>query len=178
MSLISAVLAIAIICISLPAFNSLVEKQLSLHIGNPFHIAALLFIALICGLIAGSYPAFYLSSFKPVIVLKGIKIKNSGSAGVIRKGLVVLQFSISVVLIISTILIYQQILHVKDRDLGYNRQDLLYVNLQGKMKEHFNAIKNDLQSTGVVQNAAVSNSQVLQLGSNTGDFDWAGKEPR
>lgn len=177
MSLISAMLAVAIIYISLPAFNSLVEKQLSLHIGNPLHIAALLFIALICGLIAGSYPAFYLSSFKPVFVLKGIKVKSNGSAGFIRKGLVVLQFSISVVLIICTILIYQQIFHVKDRDLGYNRQNLLYMNLQGEMKGHFNVLKNDLQSTGVVQNAAISNHQLLQLGSNTGDFTWQGKEP-
>jgi putative ABC transport system permease protein len=177
MSLISAVLAIAIIYISLPAFNSLVEKQLSLNISNPFHIAALLIIALVCGLIAGSYPAFYLSSFRPVFVLKGIKIKNSGSAGFIRKGLVILQFSISVILIVCTILIYQQIFHIKNRDLGYNKQDLIYMDLQGKMKEHFNAIKNDLQQTGVVQNASLSRSMVLQLGSNTGDFNWEGKDP-
>ncbi|MEP6949241.1 MAG: ABC transporter permease [Ginsengibacter sp.] len=177
MSIISALVAVAIMYISLPAFNSLVEKQLSLHIGNPLHIAALLFIALICGLIAGSYPAFYLSSFKPVFVLKGIKVKGNGSAGLIRKGLVVLQFSISIVLIICTILIYQQILHVKDRDLGYDKQNLIYVNLQGKMKGHFNAIRNDLQSTGAVQNAAISNSQMLQLSSNTGDFTWQGKQP-
>ena len=176
-SLVAALFAVAIIYISLPAFNSLVEKQLSVNVSNPFHIAALLFIALICGLIAGSYPAFYLSSFKPVYVLKGIKIKNNGSAGFIRKGLVILQFSISVILIISTIIIYQQIFHVKDRDLGYNKQNLGYMALQGKMKEHFSVIKNDLQSTGFVQNAALSNNQVLQLGSNTGDFAWEGKDP-
>ncbi len=177
MSILSALLAILIIFIFLPAFNRLVEKQLLLQITNPLHVAALLLIALICGFIAGSYPAFYLSSFKPVFVLKGIKIKGSGSAGFIRKGLVVLQFSISVILIICTILIYQQINHVKDRDLGYNKQNLLYVNLQGKMKEHFNAIKNDLRSTGVIDNATISDNQMLQLGSNTGDFSWQGKDP-
>ncbi len=177
MSLISALVAVAIIFIALPAFNGLVEKQLSINIGNPLHLGALLCIALICGLIAGSYPAFYLSSFKPVFVLKGIKIKGNSSAGFIRKGLVVLQFSISVILIICTIIIYQQIYHVKDRDLGYNKQNLIYAGLQGKMKEHFNAIKNDLQATGVVENASISNSQVLQLGSNTGDFTWQGKNP-
>ncbi|MEO8763305.1 MAG: ABC transporter permease [Ginsengibacter sp.] len=177
MSLLSAVLAIGIIYFFLPAFNHLVEKQLSLHISDPFHIAALLFIALICGLIAGSYPAFYLSSFRPVFVLKGIKIKNNGSAGIIRKGLVVVQFTISVVLIICTILIYQQIFHVKERNLGYNKQDLVYMNLQGGMKAHFNAVKNDLMRTGVVQNASLSRSMVLQFGSNTGGFNWEGKDP-
>jgi putative ABC transport system permease protein len=177
MSLISAFVAVAIIYISLPAFNSLVEKQLSVNITNPFHLTAILLIALICGLIAGSYPAFYLSSFKPVYVLKGIKIKSAGSAGLIRKGLVVLQFSISVILIISTIIIYQQIFHVKDRDLGYNKNGLIYINTQGKMKEHFNVIKNDLQATGLVNNACLSNNRILELGSNTGDFVWEGKDP-
>ena len=176
-AILSALIAIGIIYLSLPAFNSLVEKQLTVNVSNPYHIIALLAIALICGLIAGSYPAFYLSSFKPVYVLKGIKIKNNGSAGFIRKGLVVLQFSISVILIISTIIIYQQISHVKERDLGYNKQGLIYMYMQGKMKQHFDVIKNDLQSTGFVQNVSLSNNQVLQLGSNTGDFAWEGKDP-
>ena len=176
-AILSALIAIGIIYLSLPAFNSLVEKQLSVNVSNSYHIIGLLAIALICGLIAGSYPAFYLSSFKPVYVLKGIKIKNNGSAGFIRKGLVVLQFSISVILIIATIIIYQQISHVKERDLGYNKQGLIYMYMQGKMKQHFDVIKNDLQSTGVVQNVSLSNNQVLQLGSNTGDFAWEGKDP-
>ena len=177
MSLVSAIAAVAIIYLSLTAFNNLVEKQLSVNISWPSHITALFLVSIICGLIAGSYPAFYLSSFKPVYVLKGIKIKNNGSAGYIRKGLVILQFSISVILIISTIIIYQQILHVKDRDLGYDKQDLVYTSLQGKMKEHFYAIKNDLQATGFVKNASLSRSGVLQMGSNTGDFQWEGKDP-
>ena len=175
--MISAVFAVVLIYLSLPAFNGIVEKHLSAHATYPIHLLALLIIALFCGLIAGSYPAFYLSSFKPVNILKGIKFKNSGSAGYIRKGLVVLQFSISVILIIGTIIIYQQILHVKDRDLGYNKQDLIYTGLQGKMKQHFNTIKNDLQATGFVQNASLSQNRVLQLGSNTGDFQWEGKDP-
>jgi len=177
MALISALVAIGIVYLALPAFNSLVEKQLFVGISNPVHIVALLAIALICGLIAGSYPAFYLSSFNPVTVLNGLKIKSSGSAGFIRKGLVIVQFSISIVLIISTIIVYQQIHHVKNRDLGYNKQNLIYLQLQGNMKQHFNAIKNDLLQTGVVQNAALSRSIVLQLGSNTGNFQWQGKDP-
>jgi ABC-type antimicrobial peptide transport system permease subunit len=177
LSFISAFIAVVLIYLSLSAFNGIVEKQLAVSIFQPSHLAALVLIAVFCGLIAGSYPAFYLSSFNPVNILKGIKLKNSGSAGYIRKGLVVLQFSISVILIISTVIIYQQILHIKSRNLGYNKQGLVYTGLQGKMKEHYYAIKNDLQSTGFVQDASLSRNTVLQLGSNTGDFDWEGKDP-
>lgn len=177
LSLISAVLAILLIYVSLSAFNGIVEKQLSVDIFRPLHLGALLLIALFCGLVAGSYPAFYLSSFNPVNILKGIKLKKAGSAGYIRKGLVVLQFSISVILIISTVIIYQQILHVKSRDLGYNKQELIYTTLQGDMRKHYNAIKTDLQTTGLVQNASLSNSRIIQLGSNTADFQWEGKDP-
>lgn len=177
LSFISAIIAVVLIYLSLSAFNGIVEKQLAINIFQPSHLAALVVIAVFCGLIAGSYPAFYLSSFNPVNILKGIKLKTGNSAGYIRKGLVVLQFSISVILIISTVIIYQQILHIKSRDLGYNKKDLVYTMLQGKMKEHFNAIKNDLQATGFVQNACLSNDRVLQLGSNTADFNWEGKDP-
>jgi putative ABC transport system permease protein len=176
-SLVALILAIGIIYISLPAFNLLVEKHLSVNILNPLHIGVLLGIALVCGLVAGSYPAFYLSSFNPIYVLKGIKIKSGGSAGFVRKSLVVVQFSISVILIISTIVIYLQIFHVKDRDLGYNKNNLVYMYIQGKMKDNYTIIKNDLLATGLVQNTALSNNQILQLGSNTGDFSWEGKDP-
>lgn len=177
MSFISALLAVGIIYALLNAFNTLVEKELSVNIFNPVHILALVIISFLCGIIAGSYPAFYLSSFNLIGVLKGLKLKNGASAVFIRKGLVILQFTISVILIISTIIIYKQIQHVRERNLGYNRQDLVYLNVRGDMKQHFNVIKNDLVQTGVVQNAAMSNNTVLQLGSNTGDFRWEGKDP-
>jgi putative ABC transport system permease protein len=177
MCFISALLAIGFIYLVLPAFNALVEKQLAVDILKPSHINSFLSITLLCGLIAGSYPAFFLSSFSPIAVLKGLKIKTGSSTVFIRKGLVILQFSISVILIISTIIIYKQIQHVKDRNLGYNKQELIHMTLHANMKEHFSAIKNDLIQTGVVQNATISNNTVLQLGSNTGDFGWQGKDP-
>ncbi|HVW63331.1 MAG TPA: FtsX-like permease family protein, partial [Puia sp.] len=115
-------------------------------------------------------------SFNPIMVLKGLKIKTSGGAGFIRKGLVVLQFTVSVVLIISTVIIYQEINHVKDRDLGYNKQGLVYFQVQDDMKPHFGALKDQLLATGDVENVALSRSQVLQLYSNGGGFSWEGKE--
>jgi predicted permease len=176
MSLLAALTAVLLVFLFLPAFNALVGKHLSMNILNPVHIGGLLAITLACGLIAGSYPAFYLSSFKPATVLKGLKIRT-GTAGAIRKGLVILQFSVSVILIISTILIYQQIQHVKQRDLGYTKSGLVYMDLNAEMKNHFNLIKNDLMQTGLVENAALSRSTALNMGSNTGDFQWEGKDP-
>ncbi|HET7361465.1 MAG TPA: ABC transporter permease [Salinimicrobium sp.] len=176
MALLSALVAVLIVYLTLPAFNSLVEKHLTIQLFEPLHIGSLIAIALVCGLIAGSFPAYYLSSFNPAKVLKGLKMK-SGGANFIRKGLVVAQFSVSVILIISTIFIYQQVQHVKNRDLGYNKQNLVYMSLKGNMKADFNLIKNDLLRTGIVQNATLSRSTPLVLGSNTSGIDWEGKSP-
>ncbi|NWJ49919.1 MAG: ABC transporter permease [Bacteroidetes bacterium] len=176
LSFLSMLLAIGIILLILPAFNGLVHKDLELRLFQPFHLVGFVVIALICGIIAGSYPAFYLSSFNPALVLKHAKIKT-GSAAFVRKALVVIQFSASVVLIICTTVIYQQIQYGKERDLGFKKDNLITTWLQGNMKKHFSAIKNDLLNTGVVENASISNSNVLSMGSNTSDFSWEGKAP-
>jgi putative ABC transport system permease protein len=177
MAFLSAIFSVVLIFLALPSFNGLVEKHLSMGLGNPYHIGALILIALICGVVAGSYPAFYLSSFNPVKVLKGLKIKTSGSAGFIRKGLVITQFAVSIILIISTLIIFQQVQHVKNRDLGYNKNALIYTSVQGNLKSNFNVVQNDLKATGAVEDAALSTSTILNLGSNTGGFNWQGKDP-
>ena len=108
----------------LPAFNALVEKQLFLTPLRPAHWLGLLSIVVCCGLVAGSYPSFYLSSFKPIIVLKAMKLP-AGSDAWVRKGLVVLQFSLSIVFIIATIIIFRQIQYVKERNLGFHKDRLV-----------------------------------------------------
>jgi predicted permease len=177
LSFIAVILAVVIVYISLGGFNKLVEKELIVRLSDPVHLGSLLAIGLICGLIAGSYPALYLSSFNPIVVLKGLRIKGSTSAGLIRKSLVVTQFAISIILIISTLIIYQQVQHVKGRQLGYDKEHMVYMNLQGKMNEQFPAIYQSLMSTGVVENAAVSNQRVLQMGNNGWRYSWKGKDP-
>lgn len=174
MSFISAVMAMFIVAIVLPAFNTLVQKQLAINLGNAHHILILLLITTICGLIAGSYPSLYLSSFNPVSVLKGIKLKDSGAA-FIRKGLVVVQFTASIVLIISTIIVYQQIQHVKSRQLGFNKNNLIEMNLQGKMAESFDPIKQDLLNTGMIENVALADHSIIYGGNNTSGLTWDGK---
>ena len=174
MSVIAAVAATVFISIALPAFNTVVQKDLFLNPGNPIHLVALLLIPVICGLVAGSYPSLYLSSFNPVFVLKGLKLKT-GSAAFIRKGLVVLQFTVSVALIIGTIIIYKQIQFVKSRNLGFNKENLIEISLHGDAAFQFNAIKQDLVSAGVAENAALSDHTTLYSGNNTDALSWAGK---
>lgn len=181
-SFMGVMVAVFIVALLLPAFNLLVEKKLSLGLLQPLHLISLIVIGLLCGFIAGSYPAFYLSSFQPLAVLKGMKLKTGG-AGFIRKGLVITQFVISVALIICTIIIYQQVMHTKNRELGMNKDNLITINQQlistaqkGDMGLHFANIKNDLLQTGVVENAALNSNDAFSVGSNSSYFNWKGKD--
>tara|TARA_R110002020_G_scaffold63170_5_gene168896 strand:+ start:20197 stop:22557 length:2361 start_codon:yes stop_codon:yes gene_type:complete len=176
-ALITASLATALsavlLFLLLPQFNMLVEKQLELRLFDPFHLLSLLGITLICGLLAGWYPAFYLSSFKPVKVIKGMHLRENSAAN-IRKGLVVAQFSVSIVFIISTIIVYQQLQHVKSRDLGYEKENLIQLNVNGDMVKNFNPIKQDMLASGLIENIALNNSNVLYGGNNGSGFEWQG----
>ena len=174
MSAIATMAAILFISITLPAFNVLMQKQLELGLANPVHIVALFVITIICGLLAGSYPSLYLSSFKPAFVLKTIKL-NTGSAVMIRKGLVVFQFAVSIVFIISTIVVYLQLQHIKNRKLGFNKENLVEVNLQQDLSKVFPLIKQDLLHTGLVENAALSDHPTIYGGNTDGRFRWEGK---
>jgi len=174
MASLSAIFAVIFISLALPLFNTLVQKSLALGLNKPLHIAVLLLITLICGLVAGSYPSLYLSSFKPVKVLKSLKLKD-GSAALIRKGLVVLQFSISIILIICTVIIYQQIQHVKDRNLGFNKNNLIDIGMTGNMAKNYTPIKQDLLNSGSVESVALSDHPTLYGGNNTGGLTWDGK---
>ncbi|BAV06237.1 duplicated orphan permease [Filimonas lacunae] len=176
MAMVAALLAIGVMVMLLPAFNMLVEKHLSLGLNQPQHIWVLLGLTLICGVFAGSYPSFYLSSFNPVFILKGMKAK-AGSAAFLRKSLVVVQFSVSIILIIATVIIYRQIQHVKNRNLGFNKNNLVCVPIQGNMERSFPVIKQELLNTGMIENAALLNHYILADGNNTTSIGWPGKKP-
>jgi predicted permease len=174
MTLMAAVLALFIMWVALPSFNLLVQKDLSLGLDKPLHVCFLLIIALISGLIAGSYPSVYLSSFNPVFILKGLKLKT-GSAELIRKGLVLLQFTISIVLIISTIVIYQQIQYAKSRNLGFNKNNLLEINTNDEFNKNYETIKRQILNTGLVDNLALADYSPLYAGNYTNGLTWEGK---
>jgi putative ABC transport system permease protein len=167
-------IALLIVYISLPAFNILVEKKLVFDLTNPVLWAGLPLIGLVCGVLAGSYPSLYLSSFNPTTVFRGINAAKDSVITYIRKGLVVTQFAVSIVLIISTIIVYKQIQHTKDRQLGYNKDRIIYTPLRD-MSRHLAAIRQELLATGVVENIGVSSSRVMTISSSSGNFTWPGK---
>jgi hypothetical protein len=177
MSLSAVVLATIIILLAMPAFNNLIGQELKVDPGNPGHFIFLVSIGLVCGVLSGIYPAFYLSSFKPALVLKGLKIKNSGASVFMRKGLVILQFSISIILIISTIIIHQQVNHVKSRNLGYETRNIIQTPVPRTLPGHFSAIRNELLQSGSVENAALCWSEPLHMYTSANDYSWEGKSP-
>jgi len=177
MSFIAVILSVGLSLLVLPYYNVLVQKQLSLQLFRPVHLAALAGIGTFTGLIAGSYPAFYLSSFNAIRAIRKAGHATGGGAAFIRKGLVITQFAASIILIIATMVIYSQIRYIRDRDLGYSRANLIYTGLQGNMMNNYTAIKSDLLATGYVENTAVSLHDALHVYSYGEGFSWQGKDP-
>jgi putative ABC transport system permease protein len=174
---VAVVIGLVLISLVLPAFNAMTGKTLGLGLAQPAHWAAMVVIAVVCGLVAGSYPALYLSSFNPVYVFKGIRIRGAG-ASFVRKGLVVTQFTVSITLIISTLMIYLQLQHILNRDLGYDKNNLITMDVRGNMLPHFKEIRQDLLNTGVVENAGLNSFNTISIGDNGAGVGWAGKDPR
>jgi predicted permease len=171
---ISSILAVVMVELALPAYNILVNKNISIDYGNPWLWTIAAGWILIIGLFAGSYPAFYLSSFQPVKVLKG-KVTVGKGATTPRKILVTLQFGFSIFLIIGTIVIYQQIMHVKDRDMGYDRENLMQIWTNGELETNFQTIREELVRTGVVKSVCKSNSPITSIFANN-EVKWKGMQ--
>jgi ABC-type antimicrobial peptide transport system permease subunit len=171
------VFSIILVALALPWFNDLSSKQMVIPWSNAaFWMICMVFIC-ITGLLAGSYPAFYLSSFQPVKVLKGT-FRAGRFASVPRKILVVMQFTVSVALIICTIIIYQQIQFAKNRPVGYTRERLITLAMKSpEFYDKYSVLRNELKNTGVVEEVSASMGQVTDIASNNGGFGWAGQEP-
>lgn len=172
-TLISFLIAIVLVEILLPSYNLLVNKNISIDYGNPLIWLTALGLILVIGIFSGSYPAFYLSSFQPVKVLKG-KINLGKGVSTPRQVLVTLQFGFSIFLIIGTIIIYQQIMHVKSRDMGYDRENLIQIWTNNELEANFQTIREELLRTGVVEAVCKSNSPITSIFSNN-EIEWEGK---
>jgi putative ABC transport system permease protein len=170
--------SVVLLSLSLDWFNQLADKEITLPFDNISFWATIAIFILITGFMAGLYPAFYLSSFQPVKVLKGI-VRLGRHAALPRKVLVVVQFSVSVILIIGTIVVYQQIQHARTRPIGYNRHGLLSVPMNDPTyKGKHEVLKTALLNTGVVSEMALSSSPVTDVWNNGGGFSWKGSDPQ
>lgn len=167
------ILSLVIVQMALPAFNFLTSTHIAIPYTNGIFWLMMSGYVLLTGLLAGSRPAFYLSSFQPVKVLKGT-IQIGKSAALPRKALVVLQFSCSIALIISTIIVYQQIQHAKDRPRGYDPNRLLVTNGHNW---YYATLKQEVLQTGVVSSMAKSMSPVTDIYSHNNIDDWEGRLP-
>jgi putative ABC transport system permease protein len=158
---------------TLDAFNQLVGKQLTIDYGNPRWWAFAIGFVLFSGLLAGSYPAFYLSSFQPVKVLKGT-FKKADALVSSRKALVVLQFTFAIALIICTLVIRRQIEYAQNRDAGYDRHNLVYTFTKGDIPQHYQAIRNELLGSGAATSVSESYSPITRHWSDGWGYTWDG----
>jgi predicted permease len=174
LAFIAFVLSICVVYLLLPFFNDLVDKHLSLDITKPIFWGAAIALILFTGIVAGSYPALYLSSFNPVKVLKGTFL--SGKKTVLpRHILVVGQFAISILLISATIIIYQQIQHIKNRDVGYNPDNLIMIPASQDTQNTFSAIRDELMKTGMISAVNRSFAPITEVWWKAPAPDWDGK---
>ena len=171
------VLSILLVLALLPFFNDVSGKEMSILWANPVFWLLGLAFSLFTGIVAGSYPALYLSSFQPVKVLKGT-FRVGRFASIPRKVLVVVQFTVSVTLIIGTIIVFRQIQYAKNRPIGYNRDGLITSNrATSKIHDHFEAVRDELKKSGAIEEMTESTSPTTEVWNTNGGFDWEGKDP-
>jgi predicted permease len=172
------VVSVIIVQISLPLFNHLADKQISIPWGNSLFWTTALGFTFITGLVSGCYPAFYLSAFRPVEVLKG-SFRAGSLAAIPRKTLVVFQFTVSIALIIGTIVLFQQIQFAKDRPVGYSREGVFSVVMSTPeiYAANYNSLRNDLIGTGAVQDMARASSAPTEVENTISGLEWTGKPP-
>jgi ABC-type antimicrobial peptide transport system permease subunit len=175
MSFLSLVLAVLVVIIILPEFNDITSKKIMLTLDLSL-ILSFLGIALFTCLVAGSYPALYLSAMNTISILKG-NLRSTMGELIARKGLVIFQFFISVLLIVSVIVVYQQIDFVQSKNLGYNKDNLIFFEVEGKVEKNRETFISEIKKMNGVIGAAGTSHNLLGQYSNTSGLDWEGKNP-
>lgn len=174
-SCIAMLIAFALLELTLPYFNQLLDISVQINYGSYLFWGTLLLLVVFTGLLAGSYPAIYLSSFTPIKVLKGFK----GAAGAlsVRKALVIIQFSLSICMIICAIVIYTQIQFIKNKPLGFNENNLVQLELDGDFRDPVKSslLKEELKKSGAIVSATQMSSSLISADYSSSDFVWPGK---
>ncbi|MEH6306220.1 ABC transporter permease [Olivibacter sp. CPCC 100613] len=175
----AAFLALISVWLTLPWFNALASKDIQFPLHVPVFWLAIFLFTLFTGILSGTYPALYLSSFKPIKILKGT-LKAGPFTEVSRRLLVVFQFTISLSLIIGTVIVFQQIQHVKNRPLGYNQDGLISIEINTpnlRANGVYDVLRNDLLNSGYVENMAAASNTATGINNHFNGFDWPGKQP-
>jgi len=174
---IAVAMALCLLFLFLPLFNKISGKQLTSGDVHHFSVyTGIFFIALITGLLAGSYPALLLSSFKPIKILRGTLLSGKKSS-LLRKLLVVGQFSLSIFLIIGTVFIYRQLNFIRNKDLGYNKENIVVMGVSTKMRMNYESIKNELLQNSDIIDVSYASESPSYVGSSVSAVDWDGRMP-
>jgi len=174
-SFLALILSLLIVALILPSFNSLTEKHLAINLADPSFLLIVLGLTVVTGFISGSYPALFMSTLKPIIVLKGL-LKFKSGATYFRKGLVVFQFALSIFLILGMIVIYRQIDYIHNKNLGFAKEELLYIPLEGELQKNFMTFKEELLKQPGIKYISSAQSSPLEVGSSTQGVRWPGKD--
>ena len=174
---IAMIVAIIIVVIMINPFNNLLNSNLSIDLLKINHIIGFILLFIVCTILAGSYPALYLSSFNPITTLKRTYSGKRGKEVWARKFLVIFQFATSFILICATITIYLQIDHVKNRPLGFSTKDVVGLNFSYLTQQKFESIQDKLIQSGYVKNAALSSDVILSINLSIWGVSWNGKDP-
>jgi hypothetical protein len=177
MAIMGLVFAFLIVVLSLPAFAALAAKKFDLGtIWNWRFMGGMLLLTVVTALISGSYPAVFLASFQPIKILRG-KISGYDGTAFFRKSLVIFQFSISLILIVSTILVYNQMTFMKEKELGFDKEHLVYIPFRGKTNQYYQVLKTQLLNDKRIINVTGTNYYPANIGSNSSGAEWDGKDP-
>lgn len=167
--------SLLIVVLLLPSFNTLTEKELTVNFADPVLWLIILLLTIVTGVVSGSYPALFMSSLKPIVVLKGI-LKFKTGATYFRKALVVIQFSLSIIFILGMIVVYRQIDYIHNKNLGFDKENLLYMPLEGELQKSFLTFKQELQKQPGISAVTSAQSSPLEVGSSTQGVRWPGKD--
>lgn len=169
--------ALILVGVALPLFNNITGKKFILHDLFQFRfIISVIIVGFAAGVISGIYPAFYLSSFKPVAVLKGETVSGKGN-GRLRQILVIIQFTLSILIAVTAVFIYMQLKHLQDTDLGFDKENLICIPMLGDMLPKYYSLKDELRKETLIQGVTAARSNPVRIGSNSGGADWEGRDP-
>lgn len=173
-SLIAMMIALVGVYLLLPLFNAIVSKHVAIDLSDPFFLVVVAGIVVVTGVAAGSYPAFFLSSYQPAQVLKGSS-HTLLSGTFLRKTLVAFQFTLTIVLIASTLVVYRQISFIMNTDVGYNRESVLTFEVRGNLWNNFDVFRNELLASPAIHNVSRANNSVVQVQNQNSSLIWPGK---